>query len=324
MKLDEIYGPVAGDLVRVESALADMMCCAGSVAAEPLGRILGAGGKRLRPALVIFAARGCRYSGQKSIRLAAAMELIHTASLIHDDVIDEAEVRRNAPTVNAGWGNKGAVLLGDYLYTKVIDALTAEGDLHVLRAVAGAAASMARGEMIQTLRRKSLDVSESEYLGIISAKTASLLSCCCRVGAMLGVHQNGEVEALTEYGLNLGMAFQITDDLLDLTGEESRVGKDLGNDIREGRYTLPLIRAMDVADRGDCEWLKSVLSAGQTSPDVLRRLREVVERYRGVEYSRRKAREYADAGKARLDVLEESESRRALAMLADYVVGRAS
>jgi octaprenyl-diphosphate synthase len=324
MTLEDIFSPVRGDLERVESALADMCRTKDCGVSEVIAHILSAGGKRLRPALVLFAARGCAYSGERSIGMAVAMELVHTASLIHDDVIDGAAVRRGVPTVNSAWGNKGSVLLGDYLYTRVIETLAEDGDLEILRTVAKATACMARGEMIQTLCRDDQEVTEGRYLQVISDKTAALISCACQVGAMLGEGHNGEVEALGSYGQNLGMAFQITDDLLDLTGEEDVTGKAPGNDIREGRMTLPLIHAMGAADRRDGALIRDVFRSGDVDGATLRRIREIVSRYQGIEYSRRKAREYTEAGKRGLEKLEDSESRESLLMLADYVVGRAS
>jgi octaprenyl-diphosphate synthase len=324
MTLEEIYSPVREDLGRVEERLFEAARCEESSLSDAIERILRAGGKRLRPALVLFAARGCNYTGERSIRMAVAMELVHTASLIHDDVIDEAEVRRGEPTVNSSWGNRRSVLLGDYLYTRVVDMVAEDGDLEVVRCLAQTAASMARGEMVQTLCRNELNVSEQEYLRIINRKTASLISCCCRVGALLGGNGNGEVEALAQYGRDLGMAFQITDDLLDFTADQQKLGKTLGNDIREGRLTLPFIRALAKADQQEREWLTGVFRAGTVDDQVLQRIRLLVDRCRGVEYCRQRAEEYSRSCKEKLEVLEESESRRSLAMLAEYVVRRAS
>jgi octaprenyl-diphosphate synthase len=324
MKLEDIYSPVREELGLVEARLRAVASSEEGDVSEAITKILESGGKRLRPALVLFSARGCNYDGERSIGMAAAMELIHTASLIHDDVIDEAELRRGVPTVNASWGNKKSVLLGDYLYTLVVDMIAADGDLSVIRSVASTAASMARGEMNQTLCRSELNVEEQEYLNIITRKTASLISCCCRVGALLGSSRNGEVEALAEYGRNLGIAFQITDDLLDLTGNVQELGKTLGNDIREGRLTLPFIRAMDQAGEQDREWLSSAFRSGTVDEGVLERARSLVDRCQGIEYCRARAEEYSRACKKNLEALEASESRRSLAMLADYVVNRAS
>lgn len=323
MTLEDIYRPVERELGLVERSLREISRTGDPAVSEAITEILGAGGKRLRPALLLIAARGCGYSGERSINLAVAIELVHTASLIHDDVIDRAAVRRSAATVNSRWGNRVAVLLGDYLYAEVVRILAEDGNVEIMRNVAVTTSRMTRGEIAQTLARKDLSVTEGRYLSMIAEKTAALISCSCRVGALLGERHNGEVEVLADYGLNLGMAFQIADDLLDLTGEQGRLGKVLGNDIREGRLTLPVIHAMSVASEKDGAWLGEVLRSGRVDDGVLERIREVVERYQGIEYSRRKAMEYGRACKERLKALEESESQTALAMLADYVVARA-
>ena len=182
---------------------------------------------------------------------------------------------------------------------------------------------MAGSETTQSLGSNGEDVSEQEYLSIVTGKTAFLMSCSCRVGAILGDTLNGEVEALADYGMNLGMAFQITDDLLDLTGEKNRLGKPPGSDVREGRMTLPFIHAMNVAGSMGAQQIRKVFGAKQVDQDVLAQVREWVAQNGGIEYSRDKAREYADVCKERLKALDESESRISLAMLADYVVGRA-
>ncbi len=321
--MEDIYRPVERELALVERGLREISCAEDPAVSGAISEVLGAGGKRLRPALLLIAARGCGYSGQRSVNLAVAIELVHTASLVHDDVIDGAAIRRGAATANSRWGNRLAVLLGDYLYAEVVRVLAEDGNVEIMRSVAVTTGRMARGEIAQTLARRDLSVTEGKYLLMIAGKTAALVSCSCRVGALLGEQRNGEVEVLADYGLNLGMAFQITDDLLDLTGEEQKLGKVLGNDIREGRLTLPLIHAMSVASEKDGEWLGEVLGSGRVDDGVIERIREVVERYQGIEYSRRKAMEYGRTCRERLRALEESESRTSLAMLADYVVARA-
>ncbi len=324
MKLEEIYGPLGGDLDLVEDRLRSAMRKVESEATGAIETIMNAGGKRLRPALLLFAARGCDYTGERAIALGAAVELIHTASLIHDDVVDGADVRRGVPTANSSLDNKRSVLLGDCVYTIAVEMVAADGDLDIIRSMASTAAKMARGEMIQTLCRNGAGVSEKDYLDIIATKTAALISCCCRVGALLGESRNGEVESLSEYGRNLGMAFQITDDLLDFAGDERLMGKALGNDIREGRLTLPFIRAMAEADPRDSEWMKGVFRSGRLDADIMGRMSQLVDRCSGVEYSRRRALEYTQACQRSLESLKESEVRRSLSLLADYVVSRAS
>ncbi len=328
MKLKEIYRPVENELKLVERGLREIACADDSSVSAAISEVLGAGGKRLRPALLLFAAKGCGYSGRRSINLAVALELVHTASLVHDDVIDNAAVRRGVPTPNSRWGNRVAVLLGDYLYSQVVRLLAededgdGDGDVEIMTSVAAATGRMTRGEIAQTMSRKDLSVTESKYLSMIAGKTAALISCSCRVGALLGEQRNGEVELLTDYGLNLGMAFQITDDLLDLSGEEQKLGKVLGNDIREGRLTLPLIHAMSTANEADGKWLGEALRSGQLDEGVLERIREMVRRYRGIEYSRRKVMEYGRACKESLKTLE-PETQTSLALLTDHVVTRA-
>ena len=182
---------------------------------------------------------------------------------------------------------------------------------------------MTDGEMRQTLCRNDVGVTEEKYLSIIAGKTAALISCSCRVGAMLGENRNGETDILADYGLNLGMAFQITDDLLDLTGEEKKLGKPVGNDIREGRLTLPFIHAISAANEKDRQWMKDVFRAGQISGSALARIKSMVQECGGIQYSFDKARQYGRACKERLRSLKESQPRNALALLADYVVDRA-
>jgi octaprenyl-diphosphate synthase len=324
MTLEDIYRPLRGDLELVERRLREVVRNEEADVTETIERLLSAGGKRLRPALLLLSARGCNYTGDRAVSMAAAVELVHTASLIHDDVIDGAEVRRGVATVNSSWDNKRSVLLGDYIYTMVVDMVAADGDLDIIRVLASTAAAMARGEMTQTLCRNELNVEEREYLDIVGRKTASLLSCCCRVGALLGPQRNGEAEALGRYGFNLGMAFQITDDVLDITGNDSELGKTVGNDLREGRLTLPFIRAMNEAGESDRDWLRGAFRSGDVDGEVLGRARDLVDRFEGIAYSRDVALEYARACKTHLDALEESESRTALAEIADYVVSRAS
>ena len=321
--LEGICSPVSGELRQLEGDLLALVPRDDSTILGAVADMLHSGGKRLRPALLLMAARACGYTGGSSVRLAAVVELVHSASLIHDDTIDNAGLRRGTVTVNSRWGNRAAVLAGDYLYATAIGILAEFGDPAVMRCVADAAACMVESEMIQAVRRSHTDVTEDEYLSIIAGKTASLISCSCRVGAMLGKGANGEADILGAYGMDLGMAFQIADDLLDLGGEERLLGKALGNDIREGRLTLPFIHAMRVAGSEEREWIADAFRAGWLGHGDLVRMREVVARNGGTHYSRRKAQEYANAGKERLKSLEESSCRESLASLADYVLSRA-
>ena len=323
MNLEEIFRPVKAELALVEKRLREVSHSENECISRAVSEVLSAGGKRLRPALVLMAAKACNYNGDRGVNRAVAVELIHTASLIHDDVLDDADLRRGIPTINSRWGNRVSVLTGDHLYSKAVGILAEDGDLEVLRTVADTAGTMTDRETTEALCRHDANVTEEKYVSIIAGKTASLMFCSCRIGAMLGEARNGEVEVLGEYGLNLGMAFQITDDLLDLAGEKERLGKPVGNDIRDGVLTLPLIHAMSVAEEKDREWMISTVRAGRIDDDILTRMRDVVKEYGGTRYSLEKAKEYAGACKERLKSLQPSESQSSLVLLADYVIERA-
>jgi len=321
MDLKSIYGPVAEELALVEARLVELTRSGNEAISEAVSAMMS-GGKRLRPALLLIAAKACDYAGERAVRLAAAVELVHTASLIHDDVIDNADQRRGKSTVSAGLGNTLAVLVGDNVYSKVMSILAEDGDLKVMQAMADTACTMTEGEAIQSLCRNDISMTEQKYLAIIAGKTAALISCSCRVGAMLGDVRNGEVDILDDYGMNLGMAFQIVDDLLDIKGEDGRLGKSSGKDIREGSLTLPLIYAVREADGKDRQWILDVFESGRRDETDVARLEDMVFKYGGMEYGLEKAKQYGAACKERLKTLKESESRTSLATLADYVVER--
>lgn len=320
---EEIYGLVRDDLEEVEKHLLEWSRSDGDFISHVVPEMIHAGGKRLRPTLVLICAKSCNYWGERGIRLAAAMELIHTASLIHNDVIDNADMRRGIATINSRWGDRISVLVGDHIYSRVFAVLAEHGDMDVMQSIASATTQMTEGQLAQTLSRNDVSLSEGKYLSIIADKTASLISCSCRVGAMLGGTSNGKVETLSRYGLNLGMAFQITDDLLDLVGREDAVGKPLRKDICEGKLTLPLIHTMRVADKKDREWLENAFKSGPIDGNALMRMKELIEHYRGIEYSLEKARAYGEMCKKEVESLRKSAFRDALADFPDYVVGRA-
>lgn len=320
----ELYKPVIPELTDVEKHLGTLFHTDDAYIAQTIPQILRAGGKRLRPALLLMSAKICNYSGEQSIQLATAIELIHTASLIHDDVIDNDTLRRGIPTINSRLGDTISVILGDYLYSMVFSILAEVGNIEVIRCVASTTSQMARGDLCQLQHQFNMELSEEKYLTINADKTASLMSCACRIGALCGTSHNGELETLTRYGQNLGMAFQITDDLLDLIAEEKTLGKPLGSDIREGKITLPLICVMREGDKKDKEWIGSLFKSNQIDTPTLKRVRDIVNHYNGIEYSFKKAEEYGSACKKDLKSLQKSESQHALLQFADYVVNRAS
>ena len=320
---NEIYKPIRQELAIVEKQLNEFLHSEDMFISETVPKILNAGGKRIRPALLLISSKICDSLGKRSIKLASAIELIHTASLIHDDVLDNDTVRRGVPTINSTWGNTIPVLLGDYLYSTVFNMLAEDEDLEIIRCIASTTSKMAIGDLRQLRSQYNLDLSEDKYLSINADKTASLMSCACRVGAMLGNGHNGEVEKLSRYGLNLGMAFQITDDLLDIVAEEKVLGKPLGSDIRGGKMTLPLICVMRNADKNDKEWIGNALRSKQVDDSSLKRIREMVRHYKGIDYCMQKAEEYGTACKDVLKTLDQSEGHNSLTLFADFVINRA-
>ncbi len=320
MALEEIYRPVEVELAAVEQHLGEYVQEESSIVLRGAAEVLPAGGKRLRPALLLISARACDYMGDRSIRLATAVELIHMASLTHDDVIDGAGVRRGVPSANSRCGNKLSVLVGDHLYAKAVSILAEHGGLEVMRSAADAICKMTDGEIQQTLcSNNAAYVEEGDYLHIIAGKTAALMSCACRSGALLAHGTDGKAEALADFGFNLGMAFQIVDDVFDLVGEEEDMGKCPGSDIREGKLTLPFVHVLRTADEQDRMWLADVFRCGQFDRGLLCRVREMVSRYGGIEYSLKRAEEYGELCRRGLAAMERCEYRDALASLMDYM-----
>jgi len=289
-----------------------------------IGRYISqSGGKRIRPALLLLAAKVGEAKDDRSVLYASVFELIHTATLVHDDVIDEAATRRGRRSINGRWGNHVTVLLGDYLYIKSMNmALTAD-DLRVIKILADITQKMIEGELIQADRSGDLDLDEEGYLEIARRKTADLFSGCCRVGALVGGQSSEGEEALASFGLNLGMAFQIVDDLLDLTASESTLGKPVASDLREGKVTLPLIYLLRRADPGVRAKVAAVLEDGTFGRVGREEILELVLRAGALEQARALAQDYAKRAGAALAGFPASPALACLEDLPGFVVRRA-
>jgi octaprenyl-diphosphate synthase len=324
MNYSQILNPIKNELLGVESGLQQFFRTDDRYVSQNVLNTLNAGGKRLRPALLLTAAKMCDNTGNKAIRMAVVVELLHMASLIHDDVIDGHQVRRGVATVNSRIGNAKSVLVGDYLYSKAIEILANEGNVELIRCVTSTANRLARGELIQLQVLGDSTLTEEKYVSIIADKTASLFSCACQVGAMLGPSSNGAADCLANYGYYLGMAFQIADDLLDYTGTKENLGKPIGNDIREGKVTLPLIYTIRVADKKDRQWIERNLLVKNINEGTIKRMRSMVDHYNGIGYTIRKAQEYVALCKDVIDKLGQSEIAQSLTSFADYSVYRVS
>ena len=241
--LPDLTSPIASDLEEMERVLARTIKSRFSALAAVVDHMRHYRGKRLRPVLLLLTARACGKVTPAHPVLGAVVEMIHTATLVHDDVLDGATVRRHADTVNARWGNQTSVLLGDYLFTHALHLASTLDDPRAIRLIAAATNRLCEGEMCQGMQEGNLDLTESEYFEVIDGKTAELLACCCQLGSLFSGARDEVVQALTRFGRCLGLAFQIADDLLDLVGDEARVGKSLGTDLDQQKMTLPLIQA---------------------------------------------------------------------------------
>ncbi len=290
---------------------------------DELGQyIADGGGKRVRPILLLLSSQLCGYKGDRDVMFASVFEFIHTATLVHDDVIDEAELRRGRGSLNARWGNGLTVLLGDYLYIKSMNMALAADDLEIIRILAQITLKMIEGELIADRRRSDIEVTEEEHLEIIRRKTACLFAGCGRVAGVLSQAPPGKVQALSDYGMNLGMAFQIVDDLLDFTAMESVLGKPVASDLREGKLTLPLIYLLQKNDPGERAMVRTVLEERDFRTVSREEIIDLLRRARTLEKTRDLATAYARRAQAALMSFAPSAERDALMALPDFVLCR--
>lgn len=284
--------------------------------------LVEAGGKRLRPMLTLAAARMCGYDGPFHIHLAATVEFIHTATLLHDDVVDESARRRGRPTANLLWDNKSSVLVGDYLFSRSFQLMVETGSLRVLDILANASATIAEGEVLQLTAAQDLATTEAIYLQVIRGKTAALFSAATEVGGVIAGAPETSVRALFTYGDALGVAFQIVDDLLDYGGSAAAIGKNTGDDFRERKLTLPVIKAVALADAEERAFWVRVIEKGQQSDDDLARAMAIMARHGTMQSARDDALAWAAKARAALAALPDHPIRKMLDDLANYVVAR--
>ncbi|WP_050528059.1 polyprenyl synthetase family protein [Pseudorhodobacter aquimaris] len=288
---------------------------------EVTAHLVDAGGKRLRPMLTLAAARLCGYEGPYHVHLAATVEFIHTATLLHDDVVDESAQRRGRPTANLLWDNKSSVLVGDYLLSRSFQLMVETGSLRVLDILANASATIAEGEVLQLTAAQDLATTEATYLQVIRGKTAALFSAATEVGGVIAGASEDQVAALFAYGDALGIAFQIVDDLLDYGGTEA-TGKNLGDDFRERKLTLPVIKAVALADAEERAFWQRTIAKGKQQEGDLEQAMAIMARHGAMEAARQDALDWVAKAKTALEVLPEHPLRDMLTGLADYVVSR--
>jgi len=291
---------------------------------EVTAHLVGAGGKRLRPMLTLAAAKLCGYTGEHHLGLAATVEFIHTATLLHDDVVDESEKRRGRPTANLLWDNKSSVLVGDYLFSRSFQLMVEAGSLRVLEILANASATISEGEVLQMTAASDLKTDEDVYIKVVRGKTAALFSAATEVGGVIAGAPEEHVQALFDYGDALGIAFQIADDLLDYQGDSGATGKNVGDDFRERKLTLPVIKAVAQATPEEYEFWRRTIEKGRQQDGDLEQALALMAKYGTLEATRADAESWAARAQAALAPLPDHEIRGMLHDLAGYVVSRLS
>ena len=317
-----LFDPIREDLEKVEGAYAEHLQSRVDLIPR-IGRyIQSSGGKRVRPAVLLMAARLCGYVGDKAVLHAAVVEFIHTATLVHDDIIDDAKVRRGRTAVHSQWGNDVTVLLGDFLYIKSMSLALSQNSLDIVRLLCDVTLRMIEGELYQLTKNGDIDITEDEHFDIIRRKTAYLFAGCAEIGGRLGTATPEQWRALSEYGFNLGIAFQLMDDLLDFTGDADALGKPVGGDLREGKVTLPIIRLLATGDPSARELVAGVVNDRTVTREQWQEIARLLQKAGALDYAQQRAREHAATARRQLAAFLASPEREALEALADFVLHR--
>ncbi|MBF0374244.1 MAG: polyprenyl synthetase family protein [Alphaproteobacteria bacterium] len=323
--IDVLSALVEDDLKKVNQTIVEHMHSPVVLIPQLAGHIIAAGGKRLRPMLTLASARLCDYPGDRQIRLAACIEFIHTATLLHDDVVDESDLRRGLASANAVWGNKASVLVGDFLFSRSFELMVEDGSVAVMAILSRASSVIAQGEVLQLITSNDTETGEDAYLEVIRSKTAELFAAACRLGAVVADRPRAEEEALEAYGQNLGVAFQLVDDVLDYSAKQATLGKAVGDDFREGKITLPVILAFQRADEEEREfWRRTLERLDQKDDDAdLKRALDLMERSGSLADTATRARHYGDMARDALRIFPESPYKSALLDIVDFCIERA-
>lgn len=318
-----VFAPVTEELAEVERRIQARVSSRADLISEVTTYVLGSGGKRMRPALLLLAARVCEHDpGERGVDLAVVAEFMHVATLIHDDIIDNAQKRRGQPSANARWGPHVSVLAGDFLYSHSIQRLVSDGDFRILKAFADATVAMTEGEILELRWHRNPDILYEDYLTVITCKTAALFSAACRTGGLIAGVDETRVEALTEFGLDLGIGFQLVDDALDFTASEEILGKPVGNDLLEGKVTYPLIHILH-QDRGPArDEIRRLLCDGQLGETEVELIRRYVTEGGGVHATVEEAKRHLKKAREQLVPFPDTAARRSLEMLIDFIAER--
>jgi len=320
--INRLMALTADDLGRVNQVILEQMQSQVLLIPQLAGHIIAAGGKRLRPMLTLATARMCGYEAERHVGLAACVEFIHTATLLHDDVVDESDLRRGAATANAVWGNKASVLVGDFLFSRAFELMVSDGSIEVLRILSEASSVIAEGEVHQLVTANDTDTTEADYLEVIQAKTAKLFAAACEIGAVVADRPEAERRALEAFGHNIGMAFQLIDDVLDYSARQATLGKTVGDDFRDGKITLPVVLAFRAAGDDDRAFWRRTLEDQEQKKGDLKRAVQLLEKTGALAATVDRARDYAVKAAGALAGFPDGEIKAALRETVDFAVER--
>jgi len=318
--LHQIIAPISEDLVSVDRHIGEQLVSDVELIRQMTAYLLGAGGKRLRPTTLLLATKALNYRGTGHITLAAVIELIHTATLIHDDVVDKSVLRRGQKTANEIWGNSASILVGDFIYSRSFEMMVTVNRPQVMEIMASTTNAIAEGEVMQLLHSHSPDVDETDYIATIERKTARLFQSAAHLAAVLAGADAPSEKALMAFGLNLGISFQISDDLLDYSASSQTIGKNPGDDLADGKCTLPLIHALQHGTRIEKKLIRSAIETGDRTK--LGAIQKIIQSTRSISYASKRASEFAMAAKSHLNILPESVFVTALCNLANFSASR--
>lgn len=322
LTIKEIWEYYSTELKEAEDKMHEILAPVAPAINAVGSHIFSAGGKRVRPFLAILSAKLFGKTGDDVNTLASSVEFIHAASLVHDDIVDGADLRRGKPSAHSLWGNQVVVLVGDFLYSNALRLANLMHKQSVMDAICTATAKMSEGELIQLSYKGNPEIKEEDYMKIIRGKTAILMSAACESGAVLGGGTDEEVNALAKFGLNFGFTFQIADDILDYTAEEKTFGKTLGKDLEEGKTTLPLIYMLRDASKSETARVKEIINAGAVTKKNLADALEMLHKHKSIEKAAARAAELLEEGKAELDRFDDSMEKRSLITIANYALER--
>ncbi len=322
MEIKEVSKDLEKELADVEVCINENLKSRAPLIYEVGSHLLKGGGKRIRPLLLLLSARTCEYEGDRHYLLAAIIEYIHTASLLHDDVVDDARIRRGQKSANRVWGNQASILVGDFLYSKALYLAVREQNQRIMDVLSDATTVMSEGEVMQLSYIGSLDITEAQYLDIITYKTAVLISAACRLGAILAESPQETQDAIASFGINVGIAFQLIDDALDYSAQERKLGKKVGKDLLEGKVTLPLIHTLSKASKEEMDRMRQIFQGDEPGSDDVEFAFRCIENYKSVEYTLEKTQTYILKAKEALSYFKDSPAKDALLAVTDFIYKR--